>query len=897
MNGNIRKFLFVTLFSYFGDVLAVMCLPLILLRKTGDLVSASQFTVLAIAAALIGARPAALLLKKIHPLKLIFFSDLIGCLFLLLLANQADSATATPAYFLGLCFITCLVLNFPMFAKSQLLYQYFISKEEMVSASALQGKLIGIVFVLSLLSIGILFDTVGFRWVIILDVLTYVPLLIMCWNNRDSRPLGYETQAASPASSMPGSFSGRARSIAAYYLFNASTYFFSTLRSHLLITILTAFYPGLGLAGLCLAVATGALGSLALHKLTHGGLAQSPLISALAMASGTLLLGVLIAYSRSGLALVAVGFLLSEIGAISLQMQRQFQVEIAPYYPATKLATYAIVSGSVISALLIPMTMKSLVLVGALATFGSLALFLAAASFVTVRASAAAAAALALGLFMTATNLRAEKPAFEYRTVMSDKPRLLPRLGANTMSEDERFVLNNIHCGLFQTDVTGGIRPELAASWSVEDDGTVYRFKVKDGFKDSGGNRIDAEYVYRSIQKSLELSIVKKVWENPNSAIRGYKEIVGFEKCVPGSCNLPGLRLTGNEIVIRLKRKWPAFLELLVRHMLPIYRSEKSPIGEDIPIGCGAYQVSDYSASSMTLVKNPNSPQLEPRAPDVFTIDFTDPRTAVRGFCANKYYDLIFFAPTRKELSAAGCVDDRIVWREADTAGYWAINMGSQSIFKNPALFSRLSDTLDPAEFRAVWNIDSAPQISTIPKIFGGPRSAGQVPSPRKKSAPNSPAITQKVTVRYIDGTPEHERLALAVGKWMKRAKIDYALIPTPFTEFCEDLSKGSSAVYIYGESPLSKLVNFLAPIFEMSSRHYKGAELSRLKRAWSDFLRDDTSPALAELDQMFLSSNRFVPLFVARRPLVFIRGYYIRRHNERGLATLSIHEFRSGKP
>jgi MarR-like DNA-binding transcriptional regulator SgrR of sgrS sRNA len=539
-------------------------------------------------------------------------------------------------------------------------------------------------------------------------------------------------------------------------------------------------------------------------------------------------------------------------------------------------------------------TMKSLVFAGALATFGCLALFLAAVSLFTIRTTAATA--LALGLFMTTTVLRAENPAFEYRTVMSDKPRLLPRLGANTMSEDERFVLNNIHCGLFETDVTGGIRPELASSWSVEEDGTLYRFKVKDGFKDSGGKRIDAEYVYRSIQKSLELSIVKKVWENPNAAIRGYKEIVGFEKCIPGSCDLPGLRLIGDEIVIHLKRRWPAFLELLVRHMLPIYRSEKSSIGEDIPIGCGAYQVSSYSRSSMTLVNNPHAYQIESLAPDVFTIDFTDPRSAVRGFCANKYYDLIFFAPTRKELSAAGCRDDRIVWREADTAGYWAINMGSRAMFKDPALFSRLYAAVDPAEFRAVWNIESATQTSTIPKIFGGTRTTDQERATVAR-AQDLPAITRKITVRYIDGTPEPERFALAVDKWMKRAKIEYTLAPTPFTEFCEDLSKGSSAVYISGESPRSKLVNFLAPIFEMNSSHYKGAELTRLKRAWHDFLRDDASPALSELDQMFLSSNRFIPLFVARRPLVFIRGYYIRRHSELGLATLSIHEFRRGRP
>lgn len=882
------KFLLITLFSYFGDVLAVMALPLILLRQSGNLFVASQFSVIAISAALLGARPAAILLRRTHPLKLIFFADLIGCLALLMLARQAYWISSAPRAYLALCFVCCLILNLPMFAKNQLLYQYFIDKDEMPSVSALQGKLIGFVFVLSLISVGVLFEAVGFAGVIVFDVLSYVPLLVMCWTNREAKPLGYESEKADSALPDPARSSARDRIAAAYYLFNGSTYFFATLRSHMLVAVLTTFYPVVSLARLCGAVAAGAVASLLLHRVTHGRISSTPLVSAFAMAGFTFLIGLLIALFRSEAALVATGFLLSEIGALSLQLQRQNQVELESFYPREKMATLAIVSGSIVSALLIPVMMAALVHFGAAVTFGVLAAVLALASAAVLRPAAAAA----IALILLASAVRAE--GFSYRAVMSDRPRLLPRLGANTMSEDERFVLNNIHCGLFRLDVNGEMRPELAASYGVEEDGTLYRFKIKRGVKDSAGAAIDPQYVYRSIRASLELSVLKNVWENPNSAIRGYREIVGFENCKPGSCDLPGLRLDGDEIVIRLKKRWPTFLELLARHMLPVYRSEGGPGGDAKPIGCGSYRVDDFGRDTMTLLPNSNALEREPGAPDRFTITFADPREAVKGFCAGRFNDLLFFAPTRKELREAGCRDDSFLWREVDTAGYWIINLGSRAMFKKPELFSRLAPALDPEEFRSIWNIGSRPQESTIPNVYGGPRA---------KALKSPPVVTArtpragKIIVRYIDGTPEPEKLAGAVEKWMARAKTDYQLIPTPFTEFCEDLSKGSSSVYIYGESPLSRLVNFLAPVFEMNAQHYKGGDLVRLKAAWKDFLGDEASPAVAELDKMFLESRRFAPLFVVRRPLVFLRGYYIRRHSEMGLANLSINEFKLGRP
>jgi hypothetical protein len=891
------RYLAVTLFSYFGDMLAVMSIPLLLLRQRGDLVSASYFTLIAIAAALAAARPSALLLKRVHPLKLIFFSDLLGSLLLLVLAHQSSSATSSPAYFLFLCFLAALAMNFPMFAKNQLLYQYFIEARDVSAVTSLQGKLIGFVFVLSLLSVGAIFDSLGFRFVMLFDAATFLPLLAVCWSHRSARPLGYPE---GPAESLArGDLSDQQRrQVLTYYFFNGAVYFFFTLRSHLLVTILTVFYPAVSLPVLCLAVASGAAASLVLHRLSTQGPRLSPVALAMAIAAETLLLGFLIARSHSWLALGVIGLLITEIGALALRLQRESQLAISAFYAKSRMATISIVSGSVASSGLIYLMMQALTYIGPLATFGGLAVLLAGASALLLRPrTATAIAAAALLLFGLARPSLAAENAFEYKTVMLDRPRLIPTVGANTMSEDERFISNNIYCGLFQVDITGGVVPELAASWSIENDGKLYRFKIKKGILDAEGRPIGAHYVYDSIRESLRSSVSNTDWKTPTSDLRGYLEIVGFDTCSTKSCDLPGLEMSGDEIVVRLKRRWPNFLELLAHNSMPIFRLKTTAAGK-VPVSCGPYKVDSDTPSNLRLVKNANSSSSDPLAPTAFSIDFKGPDEAVKGFCSGRYNDLIFLIPTRDQLRKGGCADSDFLWREVDSAGYWAINLGSQKMLQEPRLFSRLSSSLDASEFRRLWAIDAKAQNSTIPLTFGHSAAAdGDAAAPRPETQSDASPFPRPITIRYIDGTPNSDKLRTAVDRWMKRSGVPYQLIATPFTEFTKDLFRGSSDVYIYGEMATSKLANFLAPLYQMNAKHYTGAALKRLDSIWNQYLTDESPEALASLDRLFLDSRRFAPLFVMRRPLIFRRGFYLRRYSELGLATLPIQEFRQGQP
>lgn len=67
---------------------------------------------------------------------------------------------------------------------------------------------------------------------------------------------------------------------------------------------------------------------------------------------------------------------------------------------------------------------------------------------------------------------------------------------------------NNLYDGLVEIDPTkpGELVPGLAESWSVDDDGVTYRFKMKSGITFSSGNPVTAETAANSLRRVVKLN-------------------------------------------------------------------------------------------------------------------------------------------------------------------------------------------------------------------------------------------------------------------------------------------------------------------------------------------------------------------------------------------------------
>jgi oligopeptide transport system substrate-binding protein len=169
----------------------------------------------------------------------------------------------------------------------------------------------------------------------------------------------------------------------------------------------------------------------------------------------------------------------------------------------------------------------------------------------------------------------------------TDAPTLDPAYGRDTTSST---VLQCLFDGLTELDAeTLEVKPELAESWEVSDDGTVYTFHLRHGVEFHNGREVTAEDFKFSMERVLDPATAadqRWVLEELKGADtfdgKTVQHVEGIEVLDPYT-----LRLTIN-------RPYAPFLALLsMEAASPVPREEVERLGEDFairPTGCGPYR-------------------------------------------------------------------------------------------------------------------------------------------------------------------------------------------------------------------------------------------------------------------------------------------------------------------
>ncbi len=196
------------------------------------------------------------------------------------------------------------------------------------------------------------------------------------------------------------------------------------------------------------------------------------------------------------------------------------------------------------------------------------------------------AVGVVVGLFTFDRNWPPREETLVYR-FKTDAPTLDPALGRDTTSST---VMQCIVDGLVEQDpVTLEVRPELAESWEISEDGTIYTFHLRKGVKFHNGREVTAEDFKFSMERVLDpATAADQRWVLEE--IKGTDEFDGKTvKHVEGIEVLDRytLRLT-------IKRPYEPFLGLLsMEAASPVPREEVERLGEDFaghPSGCGPYR-------------------------------------------------------------------------------------------------------------------------------------------------------------------------------------------------------------------------------------------------------------------------------------------------------------------
>lgn len=163
---------------------------------------------------------------------------------------------------------------------------------------------------------------------------------------------------------------------------------------------------------------------------------------------------------------------------------------------------------------------------------------------------------------------------------------------------------------------TTELRPEIAESYEISEDGTVFTFKLRDGVKFHNGRDLTAEDVKYSIERT-----VNPKTQSPGAGFFG--SIKGFEEASSGDADgLSGITVVDDHTIkFELSRPDATFLHVLAlnfAHVVPKEEVEKH--GADFgkhPVGSGAFKLSEWTLGQRLVFErfedywNPGVPKLD----------------------------------------------------------------------------------------------------------------------------------------------------------------------------------------------------------------------------------------------------------------------------------------------
>ncbi|MHA7884786.1 ABC transporter substrate-binding protein [Nitratireductor rhodophyticola] len=163
---------------------------------------------------------------------------------------------------------------------------------------------------------------------------------------------------------------------------------------------------------------------------------------------------------------------------------------------------------------------------------------------------------------------------------------------------------------------TTELRPEIAESYEISEDGTVFTFKLRDGVKFHNGRDLTAEDVKYSIERT-----VNPKTQSPGAGFFG--SIKGFEEASSGDAEgLSGITVVNDHTIkFELSRPDATFLHVLAlnfAHVVPKEEVEKH--GADFgkhPVGSGAFKLSEWTLGQRLVFErfedywNPGVPKLD----------------------------------------------------------------------------------------------------------------------------------------------------------------------------------------------------------------------------------------------------------------------------------------------
>lgn len=232
--------------------------------------------------------------------------------------------------------------------------------------------------------------------------------------------------------------------------------------------------------------------------------------------------------------------------------------------------------------------------------------------------------------------------------------------GAEGSNGNDYLVLNNIYDTLVFLDADGSLKPCLAETWSVSEDGLCYTFNLRSGVKFHDGSDMTAEDVVYTFDLSVQNSTGKALIINYDHAEAVDGSTVKIYLTAPYAAFLNGCASRAGGIISKA------------------YYEKEGPEGyQKAPIGTGPYQfVSAVSGDTITLKAFPDYWNGEAAIKNIYIKTMTDASTQIIAL-ENGDIDAI------RSPSISSCLNlnqaSGATWASGDSAGRVTLHISSNA--------------------------------------------------------------------------------------------------------------------------------------------------------------------------------------------------------------------------
>jgi peptide/nickel transport system substrate-binding protein len=440
------------------------------------------------------------------------------------------------------------------------------------------------------------------------------------------------------------------------------------------------------------------------------------------------------------------------------------------------------------------------------------------------------AAAVSLVALMT--------PALADGTLRVAIPANLNTLDAAKTKLGEEYIMNFlVFSGLTEVDGKGGVKPDLAESWTKSDDQKTWTFKLRPGVKFHDGRLLEAEDVKATIQRVQDKAT-------------GSTARVNFD--IIESIETPDKQT----IVFKLKMPYSGFAELFGDRQVRILPRDKFDTVATNPVGTGPFIFKSFTPGDrVELVKNPDyfvagEPKL-----DAVTLRIMPESAAQIAALETGDIDLVWNLPL-ESIDQMKKNPDVVVDSTPTSTWDGLIMNAAQKPFDDKRVRKAILMTLDkPALVEVALYGQGTPTHTMIPPshpYFNKdlPISTPDIEGAKKLLAeagyPNGFEATLYVPV----GRPTRERLGIAAKELLAPIGIKVDLQRVPWDKFVKEI-EGKAAFYADGFFSRPTIDTSIYPFFHSTGSW--NTQLWNYKNPEIDKVLDDARAAKTEEERTAL--------------------------------------------